>query len=310
MKIGLALSGGGAKGLAHIGVLEALNDYGIKPDYIAGTSSGSLVGGLYQAGYTPNEILMLVNRYKDKIIDIDNKLGFKLFGMLIKRKISIKGFVKGNNLENILRQMLKEKGVEDIEDVKRPLAISTVELATGEIVYFLKEENNNDENGNENKNNNNFRSCVIQDYNEYDDKPSYKTHGNLASIIRASCSVPGIFVPKKIEDKTYVDGGVRVNTPTEILKKMGADKVIAVTFDCNKKSSFSIDNVVGISSQAFNIMSHNSNKEDVDNADVNIRLCLNKVSLLDFSNANYIATRGYNIVARNICRIKEKLGLA
>lgn len=303
MKIGLALSGGGAKGLAHIGVLEALNDYGIKPDYIAGTSSGSLIGGLYAAGYTPNEILRLVNRYKDKIIDIDNKLGFKLFGMIIKKKISIKGFVKGNNLENLLKQMLKQKGVEDIEDVKIPLAISTVDLTTGEIVYFLKEENSNSES------NNNTRSCVIKDYYEYDDKPSYKTHGNLASIIRASCSVPGIFVPKKIEDKTYVDGGVRVNTPTEILKKMGADKVIAVTFDCNKKSNFSIDNVVGISSQAFNIMSHNSNKENVDNADVNIRLCLNKVSLLDFSNANYIATRGYNIVARNICRIKEKLGL-
>jgi len=294
MKIGLALSGGGAKGLAHIGVLEALRDYGINIDYISGTSSGSLVAGLYATGYTPNEILKLVNRYKDKIIDVDNKVGFKLFGMLLKRKISIKGFIKGNNLEHILDTTLNEKGIEDISDVSMPLAISTVDLHTGEIVYFLNEMNND-------------RGCIIQDYYEYDDKPSYKTKGNLASIIRASCSIPGIFVPKKIEEATYVDGGVRVNTPTEVLKKMGADKVIAVTFDCNKKNMFSIDNVVGISSQAFNIMSHNSNKNDVESADINIKLCLNKVSLLDFSNANYIATRGYNIVARNINRIKERL---
>ena len=64
MKIGLALSGGGAKGIAHIGVLEALKDNGITVDYISGTSSGSLVAGLYAAGYTPNEILRLVNEYK------------------------------------------------------------------------------------------------------------------------------------------------------------------------------------------------------------------------------------------------------
>lgn len=118
---------------------------------------------------------------------------------------------------------------------------------------------------------------------------------------------PGIFVPKTIDDKTYVDGGVRVNTPTAVLKKMGADKIIAVTFDCNKKTNISINNVVGISSQAFNIMSHNSNNDDVNIADVNIRLCLNNVSLLDFSNSNYIVMRGYDIVSRNICRIKERL---
>ena len=294
MKIGLALSGGGAKGLAHIGVLEALRDYGINIDYIAGTSSGSLVAGLYAAGYTPNEILKLVNRYKDKIIDIDNKVGFKLFGILLKRKISIKGFVKGNNLERILEGILEKKNVKDIADVNMPLAIPTVNLHTGEIVYFLKASSSD-------------RSYLIQDYYEYDDKPSYKTSGNLASVIRASCSIPGIFVPKKIEDATYVDGGVRVNTPIEILKSMGADKIIAVTFDCNKQNMFSIDNVVGISSQAFNIMTHNSNKNEIEGADINIRLCLNKVSLLDFSNASYIATRGYNLVARNINRIKERI---
>lgn len=297
MKIGLALSGGGAKGIAHIGVLEALNDYGIKVDCIAGTSSGSLVAGLYSAGYTPNEILKLINKYKDKIIDVDNKLGFKLFSMLLKRKISIKGFVKGKNLEYILNKVLKEKNIEDISDINKPLAITTVDLSTGEVVYFLNKEVND-------------RSCVIKENYEYDDKPSYKTNGNLASIIRASCSVPGIFVPKIIDNNTYVDGGVRVNTPTEVLKKMGADKIIAVTFDCNKKTSFSINNVVGISSQAFNIMAHNSNKDDIIKADVDIRLCLNKVSLLDFSNSNHIAMRGYNIVARNINRIKEKLQLS
>lgn len=104
-------------------------------------------------------------------------------------------------------------------------------------------------------------------------------------------------------------GGVRVNTPIEVLRKMGADKVIAITFNCNKKTAFGIGNVVGISSQAFNIMTHSSNMEEINGADINIRLCLNNVSLLDTSNPVYLAKRGYNIISKNIMTIKEKLGL-
>ena len=295
MSIGLALSGGGAKGMAHIGVIEALKDYGINIDYIAGTSSGSIIAALYAAGYTPNEMLQLVNRYKDDIIDIDKNIGFKFLGSLVNKKISIKGFVKGNKLERILKDVLKNKGIQDIADVNMPLAIPTVDLNSGEIVYFW---NNTVEQN---------RSCLIQEETQYDDEASYYSSGDLSSIVRASCSVPGVFVPKKIDENYYVDGGVRVNTPVEVLRKMGADKVIVVTFDCNKRPTFSIHNVVGISTQAYNIMTHSVNMDEIVSADVNVHLCLSNVSLLDVSKANALAKRGYNIVARNIERIKQML---
>ncbi len=294
MSIGLALSGGGAKGMAHIGVIEALQDYGIHIDYIAGTSSGSIIAALFASGYTPNEILRLVNKYKDKIVDVDKNLGFKFFGSLVSKRVSIKGFVKGNSLEKLLKQELLKKNVTDISDVKFPLAIPTVDLHTGEIVYFWNKRNDT-------------RQCFIQEKISYDDEPSYYTKGELAGIVRASCSVPGVFVPKKIEEDYYVDGGVRVNTPVDVLKKMGADKVIAVTFDCNRRPTFSIENVVGISTQAFNIMTHSSNMDEIAMADLNIHLCLNNISLLDLSKSTQIAKRGYNIVARNIVKIKEML---
>lgn len=293
MSIGLALSGGGAKGLAHIGVIEALNDYGINIDYIAGTSSGSIIAALYAAGYTPNEMLKIVNANKDKIVDLDKSVGFKLFGSLVSKKVSIKGFIKGDSLEKMVRKLLKHKSIEDISDVKFPLAIPTVDLDTGEVVYFWNKGEN--------------RSCWIQEDVKYDDEPSYYNNGELASIIRASCSVPGVFVPKKIEQDYYVDGGVRVNTPVDVLKKMGADKVIAVTFDCNKSPTFSIQNVVGISTQAFNIMTHSSNMAEIDMATVNLHLCLSGISLLDVSKATETAKRGYNLVARNIIKVKEML---
>lgn len=303
MSIGLALSGGGAKGLAHIGVLEALKDFGINIDYIAGTSSGSLIASLYAAGYTPNEMLKIINRYKDGIIDIDKGIGFKLFGSVLKKRVSIKGFVKGIKLEKMLDYILKEKKVEDISDLTLPIAIPTVNLKTGEIVYFSNidiDKNNIEEN---------TRWCLIEENTNYEDEPKYIKGGNLSSIVRASCSVPGIFVPKRINDEIYIDGGVRVNSPIDVLRKMGADKIIVVTFNCNKGNHMGIENVIGISSQAFNIMSHESNKDKVELADVNIKLCLNNVSLLDFSNATNLAYRGYNIIANNIDRIKKSLNL-
>ena len=81
--------------MAHIGVIEALKDYGISIDYISGTSSGSLVASLYAAGYTPNEILRIINMNSKKILDYDKTIGFKLFKTIFNRKISIRGFIKG-----------------------------------------------------------------------------------------------------------------------------------------------------------------------------------------------------------------------
>ncbi len=303
MGIGLALSGGGAKGIAHIGVLEALKDYGINVDYIAGTSSGSLIASLYAAGYTPNEMLKIINRYKDGIIDIDKGIGLKLFSSMIKKRVSIKGFVKGIKLERMIEYVLNEKGIEDISELTFPIAIPTVNLKTGEITYFSNvdiDKNNAEQD---------TRWCLIEENTNYEDEPKYIKGGNLASIIRASCSVPGIFVPKRINDEIYIDGGVRVNSPIDVLRKMGADKIIVVTFNCNKGNYMGIENVMGISSQAFNIMSHESNKDKVELADVNIKLCLNNVSLLDFSNATNLAHRGYNIIANNIDRIKKSLDI-
>ncbi|MBR6641999.1 MAG: patatin-like phospholipase family protein [Clostridia bacterium] len=303
MGIGLALSGGGAKGIAHIGVIEALKDYGINIEYIAGTSSGSLIASLYAAGYTPNEMLRIINRYKDGIIDIDKGIGFKLFGSVLKKRVSIKGFVKGIKLERMIEYILKEKGVEDISDLSFPIAIPTVNLKTGEITYFSNVDIDKKDNIYED------RWCLIEENTNYEDEPKYIKGGKLSSIVRASCSVPGIFVPKRIKDDIYIDGGVRVNSPIDVLRKMGADKIIVVTFNCNKGNHLGIENVIGISSQAFNIMSHESNKDKVELADVNVKLCLNNVSLLDFSNSTDITHRGYNIIARNIDKIKRSLNI-
>lgn len=306
MKIGLALSGGGAKGLAHIGVIKALKDLGINIDYIAGTSSGSIIASLYAAGFLPNEILDIAEKNKKVLLDYDRAVPIKLLGSAITQKVSIKGFIKGNRLERLIERYLCLKNIKDISDISMPLAIPVVDLETAEIVYYanccIKEQK-------ENFNEKVPYNQVAYNSKVYDDKPSYIIGGKLSEIVRASCSFPGVFIPKKIKDKLYIDGGVRVNTPVDILKQMGADKVIAITFDCNKKTKFGIRNIIGISSKAFDILSHECATKEQENADVNVKLCLNNVSLLDFSKPTYLANRGYNVIYRNINEIKRRLGI-
>lgn len=116
-------------------------------------------------------------------------------------------------------------------------------------------------------------------------------------------------MPKVIDNIEYIDGGVRVNTPVKILKQMGAKNTIAVTFDCNKRERMGAYNFIGVSEQAFNLLSHSSNECEQDMADINLRLCISNVSLLDFSKTSILVQRGYNLVARNIQEIKKRLEL-
>lgn len=282
-------------------MLEALKDNGINIDYIAGTSSGSIIAAMYGMGYTPNEMLKMVVMNKDKIVDYDKGLVFKFLKLIVTKRLDMKGFVKGKKLEEILKIYSKKKGIESIKEIKIPLAIPIVNLITGGITYYLsnditirKEEN--------------IDIQVPKKKNlMYDDVDKYKNDGYIWDIVRASCSFPGVFVPKAIEGNAYIDGGIRSNTPVDILKKMGADKIISISFDCNNLNKSGIKNVICISNQSFNILSHDASENEIKNADVNVRICLEDISLLDFSNPVYLATEGQKAINKNINKIKEKL---
>lgn len=320
MSLGLALSGGGAKGTAHIGVLEALKDNNIKVDYISGASSGSIIAGLYAAGYTPNEILRIVLKSvnKNKILDYDKKAPFKLMKLLVSKKINLNGFIKGNKIEYLMREYLLNKNIKDISDYQMKIAIPIVDVRTGEIVYYtnsnlrhIEEICNNDIDKMEDlfDNNDYVGKGIYEKEKHYDDTPEYRTKGDVADAIRASISFPGVFKPKEIDGRMYIDGGVRVNTPINILKEMGADKVIAVSFDCNKIDKNNLKNVIGITSQAFDLLTHEASECEQINADVNIRVCARNVTLLDFSKSVFLAKKAYFLVNNNINYIKEKIGI-
>ena len=291
MKLGLALSGGGAKGAAHIGVLKALEEENINIEYISGASSGSIIACLYACGYTPNEIIYLFNMYCKYIADFDKLIPFKVAGTAFTGKINVSGLAKGNKLEYILQNFCSKKGINDISELKFPLAIPTVDINSGEVIYFLSKS-----------------ICDVHKFSrdKFDDIPTYKYNGRLCSIVRASSSFPGVFEPKIIDGKVLVDGGVRVNTPVSITRYMGADKVIAINLDVNKSYMNNSLNIVSVALKAFNIMSHEINKKELEKADIVISPEIpNKISLLDCSKTNYLVNAGYIATKKVINEIKE-----
>ncbi|MBX0310804.1 MAG: patatin-like phospholipase family protein, partial [Sulfurihydrogenibium sp.] len=164
MKIGIALSGGAVRGLAHIGVLKALEELDIKPDIVSGVSAGSIIGSFYCAGYSPKEME-----------EIALKTNLNSF---ILPSISKKALFSLDKLESFLEKYI---GKINIEDLKIPLIIAATNLNKATIEYFQS--------------------------------------GSLIKTVKASCSIPVMFKPVKIDKYFYVDGGVMNNLPVEPLRE-------------------------------------------------------------------------------------------
>lgn len=207
--LGLALCGGGAKAAAEVGVLKALDNEGIKVNYIAGTSMGAFVGGLYAAGYTGQEIeTMWLDENWIKLFN-QNTIGTgKSFGSSDVER-TIFGLVDGEAFEARLRAKLKAKHCETFEDLKD-----------------VK-----------------FRCTATEVVNDQSLREVVLSRGDLAKAIRASMSYPAPVVgfdPVYINGKQLVDGGMLNNLPVDVVKNMGARHVIAVDLEMKQKHTSSL----------------------------------------------------------------------
>ena len=134
MKIGIALSGGGVKGAAHIGVLKALNEKGIKIDAIGGTSSGSIVAALYAMGYKPEEMLKLLDYFGKVVTEADPR--YFVSSIRENRSFAIPGFMSGANIEKAVGEAAEYKNIKNIKDISLPLVMPTVDAVTGKEFAF------------------------------------------------------------------------------------------------------------------------------------------------------------------------------
>lgn len=261
----------GVKGAAHIGVLKALEEEKIKIDYISGTSSGSIVATLYAVGYKPEEIYTLFQEYCKKIKYVEIKNIFKLiFGLIFKRKIIIEGLSEGKNIEKIINKACSEKNINNINQIKIPLLIPSVDLYNGKVYIFSSHKNRT----------------------TYSDEMDYIYDVNIGKAVHASCSYPGVFSPCKYNGTKLIDGGIRENVPWKETKINGADKVISVVFKESIESKKN-NNIINVITNSIDILSHELSNYELAGADYLLEIKTKNIELLDYSKINYLYNLGY-----------------
>lgn len=284
MKTGLCLSGGGVKGAAHIGALKAFEEYNIKFDLISGTSSGSIIATLYSLGYSPDDMLDIFKTYCKKIKYID----FYTISKLIKDfvlcgKISITGLNSGIVIQKLVNKFALQKNTENINQIKIPLFIPSIDSKTGSIIIFT--------------------SKILR--NTFSDNTFFVDNINIGTAVRASCSFPGIFSPVNYKNFLLLDGGIRENTPWKILKQMGADNIFNIIFE-NDISENCCNNIVDIVHTSIDILCHELSTYELYGATNIIKINSSNISLLDCSKINFLYDLGYRSTKKMLKNYSHK----
>ncbi|HLP14983.1 MAG TPA: patatin-like phospholipase family protein [Bacteroidota bacterium] len=275
-KLGLVLSGGGAKGLAHIGVLKVLEEAGIRPDYITGTSMGSVVGGLYAMGYTVAQIESVMHTLDWNSL-LSDRTDYRLLAMEQKRQVDryvglfpiadgrvhLPGGMNAGQRIGILLSRLTAPfhSLKSFSELPIPFACVSTDIATGRPVLIDK--------------------------------------GDIGDAIRASMSIPTVFTPMLIDSLLFVDGGLVRNFPVEEVRRMGADIVIGVDVGAPSLKKEEIRDFIQVLVQATQFSDALALAHERALCDVLILPDIKGLSLLEFENADAIIRRG-EIAARII----------
>lgn len=286
MKVGVALSGGGMRGIAHAGVLKAFDDYGIKIDVIGGTSAGSMVASLYAIGYKPDEIFKCFKENSDKILGEEKFKVLKGIRNLISKKSNGKGFKNGENIERVFNELSLSKNIYKISNIKMPLVIPTVDIKDSKEYIFT-----------------NYIPETKFNNGESKGDKEYITEIGVGEAVRASSSFPAVFNLCTIEKHAFIDGGALDNVPVEEVRKQGADIVIAVKFDEDKINDDS--SVMDIIMKTIDIMGSKIAEQNIEKSDFVLNINTGKMGLLDTKNIEKCFDSGYEAVKNNIEEIQK-----
>lgn len=285
MKIGICFAGGGIKGAAHIGALKALEEEKIEFEYIAGTSSGSIIACLYGAGYKSDEIYEIFKKYINKINYVEIKNILKLiYGIIIKRKINITGLNSGKVIEKLVNKECSKKQINNINEINKKVLIPSIDLCDGKIYVFSS----------------------IENRSTYSDNIIYINDINIGKAVHASCSYPGVFSPVKYNDTFLIDGGIRENVPWKELKNSGAENVISIVFENEIKKKEEV-NIIDVVTKSIDILCHELSNYELEGADYLIKIKTKDIHLLDKKKIDYLYNLGYIETKGKIKEIKEKI---
>ncbi len=259
-KIGLVLSGGGAKGFAHIGTLQLMDSLGIKPDYIAGTSMGGIVGALYSIGYSGKEIEELARRtdWTELFTDTPTR---DLLPHFIKKntgkyqvEFGLKGFtpvvpsgiIQGQKINQLFTKLVFDyENVSNLDSLPIPFSCIAVDVPSGKEIVITK--------------------------------------GPLSKAMRATMSIPSVFSPVEWDDYLLIDGGVLNNYPADIAKKAGMDFIIGVNVSAPKKSKEQLRSFLDLLDQTINIPGYPKEEVHAKMSDILVVPEIGSFSAQDFN---------------------------
>jgi NTE family protein len=285
-RIGLALSGGSARGFAHVGVIQVLEEAGIRVDAVAGTSMGSVVGGLYAAGLSTDELRDVAAHVDwDRVFDdapdrrnlpIERKVeqGRTVFGLpIVNGKPRLpSGIIQGQRITQLLTGLTwRVHPIQDFRDLPIPFAAVATDAETGE--------------------------AVVLDY------------GFLPDAIRASLAIPSVFAPVEIDGRYLIDGGIVRNLPTPEVLALGADIVICSDVTKPLATADSLQSLVDILSQTIAFRTVERRDVDALLCDVMILPDIQGIASADFAAAEEIIARGRAAAESALARLGE-MGLA
>jgi len=263
-KVGLVLSGGGARGMTHVGVLKVIKQLNIQVDFIAATSMGAIVGGLYASGMSPEQMEKQLEEvswptllsdspargdvsFRRKEFEALFPLGLEI-GYRDGKFRTFKGALSGSNLELFLHELTRNVDrIDNFNDLPIPFRAVATDMVNGEQIVFSK--------------------------------------GRLYQAMRASMSVPGMFAPVELEGRVLGDGGLVNNLPVDVVRAMGADIVIAVNIGTPLMSRDQLSSVVGYASQMVNILTEQNVRAQLGTLrphDVLISPELGELTFIDF----------------------------
>ena len=250
-KIGLALGGGAARGIAHIGVLQAFADHGIPVDCITGTSAGAIVAASFAFGVPLDRIT--------------EKARALTWYSLSNFPISKLGLASNGVIEKMMEEVI---GPADITEAKIPLAIVAADIESGEKVVFRR--------------------------------------GKVATMVRASSCIPGMFAPVEVGARKLVDGGITENVPLSPLREMGAKILIGVDVT-HWHSERKVGNVLDVMANAIDILANHQTNVAHRLADVLIMPDLGAYSPSDFKKADELVHAGYRAAMKKMPEIREAM---
>jgi NTE family protein len=289
-RVGLVLSGGAARGLAHIGVLKSLEEQGIRIDAIAGTSMGAIVGGLYAAGYSVAELERLAVEldWQQALSDSPSRedIPFRRKqddrDFLIKQKLSFRddgslglplGVLQGQNLALLLESLLVHRSAtRDFDHLPIPYRAVATDVVSGEQVIM--------------------------------------STGHLPQVMRASMSIPAVFAPVEVDGRLLVDGGMVNNVPIDVARQMGVDHVIVVDLGMPLKPARDLLTVVDVMNQSINLMMRKNSEAQLATltaGDVLIQPPLAGFGVADFNRSEQMMEAGYRatqIKAEQLARLR------